>query len=216
MPKVSRPPRNIDTSVYLYDWLSKLLVLPDSASSFKPAYNFKEGRLLKILSVERRLKEDGSYRTKDGLRVVVCDANHRVFAVLTPASINHYEQSERVRVTKNLINTEIFVTSLRVRFLSARKANQLYGYSDSTVQAILGQNTNSLLAELPAYAVVQIENFNIGNRDRYIPQNVDAIPYLYLLPRYQERYFAFVEDSKLKNTYPGQRLGDDIDEIRSQ
>lgn len=216
MPKVSRPPRNIDTSVYLYDWLPKFLILPDSATSFKPAYKFKEGRLIKILSVERRLKQDGSYRCNSGLRVVVCDANSRIFAILSSKSINQYEQDERIRVTKNLINTEIFVTGLNVNFLTPRQASQLFGYSDNRTRAILGGNSSSLLADIPAYAILQIENFRIGNRDRYIPQNVDAIPYIYTLSDYQKRYLTSAFDNESDYTSETGGVEGDSDELKSQ
>lgn len=187
MPKISKPSRKLDTSVYLYDWLKQVLILPQNGT-FRPHYQFPEGRLLKVLDVERRTRNDGSYRVKGGLRVLVSDSNQKVFAIFSPEAISRYESEERIRITSELLNMEIVVYEIGVDMLTEREADIEYGYRGN----VTGNDDLQDMAISKTFAKyftrIVIKKFTIGNRDRYMPRDTNIIPYLYTLPIYKSRY----------------------------
>ncbi|QPG75511.1 hypothetical protein FOA43_002866 [Brettanomyces nanus] len=181
MPKINRPPKTIDTNAFLTNWLTPYLVIPETTRTFKPSDHTDQGRVLKILSVERRAQKDGLYRVQNGLKVIVCDANVKVFAVLTPDAICQYENTERCRVTKSLINSEILVYDLGVKFIEESDALRDYGFR------VTGDREHE--GELRRYATIYIERFELFSRDRCMPRDEGMIPFLYGCIKYRNRYF---------------------------
>ncbi|ODV85518.1 hypothetical protein CANARDRAFT_7629 [[Candida] arabinofermentans NRRL YB-2248] len=125
MPKSLREKSRVVSSVFLKDWLSKVLC-PDLQDphnySIKHLYKYDDGKVLKVL----RLFNHRRSKANEELALSLCDSNYKILGVLTPEAISNYELSERRRVSMNLLNTEIIIRKFKVRFLNDHQIQERF------------------------------------------------------------------------------------------
>lgn len=168
-PVVKNGNCRIKSNVLLRDWLIEEVNSLESPLSSHITAN----RLLKIIKFLKI-----SY--KDGLKMICADSNSLVLAEMGKNCCSVHERMMRSRFTSETKNCVILVTKYRFKFYSRQ---EIYTKFEQIIK------TEELL---PKFCVVEIEDFEMFNRDHVVDNCL--LPWIYNDEKYTTDQDEVVQD----------------------